>query len=75
MATSAYLQGAGHAVGLGIAKVVAVVHPREVGPGQVYLLVAEHQFGPLNTQKVGLCDRSSAGHSDQEGDDEGGGTL
>ena len=48
----AYLQRACDTVGLGVAKVVAVVHPREVGPGQEDLLAAQHQLGPVDAQEV-----------------------
>ena len=75
MATSVCLQRAGHAVGLRVAKVIAVVDPREVGPGEVDLLVTEDQLGPLDAQEVGVRDRSSAGHSDQEEEGDGGGNT
>ena len=66
------LQRACDAVGLGVAKVVAVVHPREVGPGQEDLLIAQHQLGPVDAQEV-LALRSC--DDDQEEDGEGGGNL
>ena len=68
LAMSACLQRAFLSVGLGVAKVIAKVDPREVGPGQVDLLVAEHHLGPLNAQEVGAlrCDRT--GQGDQEED-------
>ena len=70
MGTSACLQGAGHAVGLGVAEVIAVVHPREVCPGQVDLLVAEDQFGPLDAQEVcAVSDSGGHGDKEEDGDD------
>ena len=72
MGTSACLQGAGHAVGLGVAKVVAVVHPRQVGPGQEDLFAAQHQLGPVDAQEV-LAVRNLDGRCDQEEGGERGG--
>ena len=66
MAMSVYPQRAYLSVGLGVAKVIAKVDPREVGPRQVDLLVAEHQLGTLDAQEVGALRQDRAGHGDQE---------
>ena len=71
MGTSACLQRAGHAVGLGVAEVIAKVDPREVGPGQEDLLLAEHQLGTLDAQEVCALSHDRGGHGDQEEDGNG----
>lgn len=68
---SACLQCAFLSIGLGVAEVIAKVDPWEVGPGQVDLLVAEHQLGTLNAQEVGALRHDPAGHGDQEEDGKG----
>ena len=68
LAMSACLQRAFLSVGLGVAKVIAKVDPREVGPGQEDILLAEHQLGTLDAQEVGALCHDRAGHCDQEED-------